>query len=101
MQSRLQSAGFFSAAHALDGGQIEVRAHIVKPCLFEQLPHCCGLVVAMLDKQPPAIIELFRRLRNQRSEEHTSELQSRGQLVCRLRLDKKNTRQSNACIDTD
>src|SRR5690625_6641390 len=27
-----------------------------------------------------------------RSEEHTSELQSRGQLVCRLLLDKKNSR---------
>src|SRR5690625_7120109 len=27
-----------------------------------------------------------------RSEEHTSELQSRGQLVCRLRLEKKNSR---------
>src|SRR5690625_6411436 len=27
----------------------------------------------------------------QRSEEHTSELQSRGHLVCRLLLDKKNT----------
>src|SRR5690625_6461994 len=26
-----------------------------------------------------------------RSEEHTSELQSRGQLVCRLQLEKKNT----------
>src|SRR5690625_6538099 len=28
-------------------------------------------------------------LRSQRSEEHTSELQSRGQLVCRLLLEKK------------
>src|SRR5439155_6361696 len=28
--------------------------------------------------------------RGQRSEEHTSELQSRGQLVCRLLLEKKN-----------
>src|SRR5690625_6557455 len=28
----------------------------------------------------------------QRSEEHTSELQSRGQLVCRLLLEKKKTR---------
>src|SRR5690625_5366866 len=28
--------------------------------------------------------------RRQRSEEHTSELQSRGQLVCRLLLEKKN-----------
>src|SRR5690625_7027424 len=26
-----------------------------------------------------------------RSEEHTSELQSRGQLICRLQLEKKNT----------
>src|SRR5690625_5760773 len=31
------------------------------------------------------IIQLFQR----RSEEHTSELQSRGQLVCRLLLEKK------------
>src|SRR5690625_311428 len=30
--------------------------------------------------------------RKKRSEEHTSELQSRGQLVCRLLLDKKNIR---------
>src|SRR5690625_6350180 len=29
------------------------------------------------------------RSRNERSEEHTSELQSRGQLVCRLLLEKK------------
>src|SRR5439155_17348494 len=29
------------------------------------------------------------RLMQQRSEEHTSELQSRGQLVCRLLLEKK------------
>src|SRR5690625_2413311 len=32
------------------------------------------------------------RARMLRSEEHTSELQSRGQLVCRLLLEKKNTR---------
>src|SRR5690625_1506829 len=32
----------------------------------------------------------------QRSEEHTSELQSRGQLVCRLLLEKKNPRQSGS-----
>src|SRR5690625_6297231 len=30
-----------------------------------------------------------RRILEQRSEEHTSELQSRGQLVCRLLLEKK------------
>src|SRR5439155_6279555 len=32
-----------------------------------------------------------RRMRLCRSEEHTSELQSRGHLVCRLLLEKKNT----------
>src|SRR6266550_5586588 len=34
-----------------------------------------------------------RRCRRRRSEEHTSELQSRLHLVCRLLLEKKNTRQ--------
>src|SRR5690625_6128355 len=33
-----------------------------------------------------------RRLLHSRSEEHTSELQSRGHLVCRLLLDKKKRR---------
>src|SRR5206468_12713136 len=32
----------------------------------------------------------FRRVREARSEEHTSELQSRSDLVCRLLLEKKN-----------
>src|SRR5438874_3351173 len=34
------------------------------------------------------------RLRHQRSEEHTSELQSRRDLVCRLLLEKKNKKRS-------
>src|SRR5690625_6372733 len=32
-----------------------------------------------------------------RSEEHTSELQSRGHLVCRLLLEKKNKNQRSTC----
>src|SRR5437660_6275238 len=40
-----------------------------------------------------------------RSEEHTSELQSRGHLVCRLLLEKKNTRDNSEpttqCRDTE
>src|SRR5690625_6611067 len=36
--------------------------------------------------------EIYPRLR---SEEHTSELQSRGHLVCRLLLEKKNKKQKN------
>src|SRR5690625_5800457 len=38
------------------------------------------------------------QLEENRSEEHTSELQSRGHLVCRLLLEKKNNRKT---IDND
>src|SRR5690625_6447776 len=41
---------------------------------------------------PPSPCAGSRRRR--RSEEHTSELQSRGQLVCRLLLEKKNSVES-------
>src|SRR5439155_24460289 len=37
-----------------------------------------------------AFIEQQEELTGERSEEHTSELQSRGHLVCRLLLEKKN-----------
>src|SRR5690625_6339385 len=36
-----------------------------------------------------------------RSEEHTSELQSRGHLVCRLLLEKKNRRRETRTAETD
>src|SRR5437660_7777847 len=49
----------------------------------------------------PSVTSLFSRLR---SEEHTSELQSRGHLVCRLLLEKKNktnkTTHSSATLRT-
>src|SRR5690625_7064263 len=37
----------------------------------------------------PGVYTLANRSKNFRSEEHTSELQSRGHLVCRLLLEKK------------
>src|SRR5690625_6639361 len=40
-----------------------------------------------------------RCTRSSRSEEHTSELQSRGQLVCRLLLEKKNMIHSSLYMD--
>src|SRR5207253_10936335 len=42
--------------------------------------------ILLLDLEMPVMdgVETIRRLRQQRSEEHTSELQSRGHLVCRL-----------------
>src|SRR5436305_4858784 len=39
---------------------------------------------------------LHGHLQHHRSEEHTSELQSRPHLVCRLLLEKKKTKRSNA-----
>src|SRR5207253_4079858 len=38
------------------------------------------------------LVGAIPRVDDSRSEEHTSELQSRGHLVCRLLLEKKNTR---------
>src|SRR5688572_31496019 len=42
-----------------------------------------------------AISELWSRLGLRRSEEHTSELQSQSNLVCRLLLEKKNRQQQS------
>src|SRR5438105_11631411 len=46
-------------------------------------------VVETQHPHPPAV--------NDRSEEHTSELQSRVDLVCRLLLEKKNTNEGSLC----
>src|SRR5690625_6066039 len=55
----------------------------------------------LLDLDTPAIVRYFKWLAGvggcaigQRSEEHTSELQSRGHLVCRLLLEKKKLNQA-------
>src|SRR3712207_8095360 len=44
-----------------------------------------------------AVDEAAARLRQRRSEEHTSELQSRQYLVCRLLLEKKQYYKSASC----
>src|SRR5437870_10251878 len=53
--------------------------------LFEHWSHAASIV---LTEDYPLFYSLMRRYR---SEEHTSELQSRGHLVCRLLLEKKKT----------
>src|SRR2546428_5237982 len=45
-----------------------------------------------------AVVECDRRTKELRSEEHTSELQSRSDLVCRLLLEKKKT--CSTIVDT-
>src|SRR5204863_8136286 len=62
----------------------------------------------LLVEHPPAVTRVdadvvaaqpFLEDARQRSEEHTSELQSRRDLVCRLLLEKKKTTNSNTNID--
>src|SRR3712207_8610089 len=55
--------------------------------LFEKYQGDFPLLNRVLDAYEPAA----NRIANTRSEEHTSELQSRQYLVCRLLLEKKNT----------
>src|SRR3712207_9424850 len=55
---------------------------------FPQLSPFCGRSIGFLIQGPCATFSLWRTRR--RSEEHTSELQSRQYLVCRLLLEKKN-----------
>src|SRR3712207_8319072 len=44
-----------------------------------------------------SLADLARRTQDERSEEHTSELQSRQYLVCRLLLETKNTHRDAHC----
>src|SRR5690554_7390191 len=48
-----------------------------------------GMITALTQPNPEALAAEIRRCREMRSEEHTSELQSRPHLVCRLLLEKK------------
>src|SRR5258707_11460155 len=59
----------------------------------EQRPLRRGDVLGLLARAHP-LVPRFDRGRVQRSEEHTSELQSRQYLVCRLLLEKKNIRKA-------
>src|SRR2546428_8032467 len=57
------------------------------------------LGVAMMDSGLRDCHIPFDELR--RSEEHTSELQSRSDIVCRLLLEKKKTRHTESCVAAD
>src|SRR2546422_5829623 len=65
--------------------------------VLERLARCEGLNVGIITKSPLIArdVDVLRQL--QRSEEHTSELQSRLHLVCRLLLEKKKNNHTNQC----
>src|SRR2546427_9052251 len=58
------------------------------PCFADQSPACCCSAFS-----PRARAGTLRRKSARRSEEHTSELQSQSNLVCRLLLEKKKKKQ--------
>src|SRR5690625_3499940 len=58
-------------------------------------PALKGVDAILIVVPSSAIREVCSQIKDLRSEEHTSELQSRGHLVCRLLLEKKNTVQDS------
>src|SRR5262245_64226335 len=60
--------------------------------LFRSSIHPCARSVTA--RAPPARLPALRLKRVERSEEHTSELQSLRHLVCRLLLEKKKKKQN-------
>src|SRR5437870_9968074 len=86
--------------------QAGVEAHLLS------VPGCCSQVAfilvdqscgerTILWKRDPRLTQPPEELEREwiRSEEHTSELQSRGHLVCRLLLEKKKTYQTTPTFD--
>src|SRR5207253_9259945 len=65
------------------------REHDVGAQLTDALEELLADTVAQKRHFMPLRPSLVTHFRNERSEEHTSELQSRGHLVCRLLLEKK------------
>src|SRR5690606_39702539 len=81
---------------APDWEAVEALLAVDQP-LLDYVRHCGSLVKDVLSGRVSALETLFPggsfdvavRLYHERSEEHTSELQSRENLVCRLLLEKK------------
>src|SRR2546427_8490929 len=55
-------------------------------------------VVGPRPEQPTIFVYLREQIEGYRSEEHTSELQSQSNLVCRLLLEKKKLLRGNQCL---
>src|SRR5947207_12415628 len=66
----------------------DIPGEIVDGMNFREVRDKIAEIVSSIRKEPhPAFVEV----RTYRSEEHTSELQSHSDLVCRLLLEKKNS----------
>src|SRR3712207_8849033 len=79
----------FRSRHAQSALQ---RAEVFQVCLHQQLPGVITIWCERRDSNPHAFRRQNLNLVRLRSEEHTSELQSRQYLVCRLLLEKKKSK---------
>src|SRR3712207_6979072 len=85
-----RSRGQSEAAYALGMRKTQVMTYILLPqALRAMLPTIVSQLVVVLKDTALGFLILYPELLYQRSEEHTSELQSRQYLVCRLLLEKK------------
>src|SRR5207253_11215877 len=73
----------------------DLEGHEVVALEPQDVPEPCQVLLVELPVPGRGPLRLDQALRLQRSEEHTSELQSRGHLVCRLLLEKKNNKTNN------
>src|SRR5947209_7761161 len=69
--------------------QMALRGHVFR-VRIQRVPGKCLQEIAGVLKPLVILLQAQRSERRVRSEEHTSELQSRQYLVCRLLLEKKN-----------
>src|SRR5699024_12125657 len=66
-------------------------------CSSDLYVHLVWNIMMSVKKTSSMVQKLSRRITSLRSEEHTSELQSRFDLVCRLLLEKKNPTDRGDC----
>src|SRR5579884_3844306 len=99
-----QIAEFYTAAFHEDEAKLNILPAHIFPRATQHIPEMLAIVAGLLEKgfayeingnvyfdtrRFPAYGRLSGNQLENRSEEHTSELQSRGHLVCRLLLEKK------------
>src|SRR5690625_6928967 len=73
-----------------DNISFSIKRYTARCCLTSSLSANKSRLDFAIVSSPPCEINYAISLFSVRSEEHTSELQSRGHLVCRLLLEKKN-----------